>query len=90
MDNVIEGEIEENLTPIPRKQGESLTMDFPDAIRQIMDGKKVARMSWNNKDYCLMGEDEFLTVFTGDKLHRWLISLGDTSGNDWYVVKEQE
>ena len=89
MDNVIEGEIEENLTPIPRKQGESLTMDFPDAIRQIMDGKKIARMSWNNTDYCFM-KDEWLTIFREGKFHTLLVSQGDLEGNDWYVVKEQE
>ena len=34
MDNVQEGEL---LTPLPRKQGESITMNFVDAMRELAD-----------------------------------------------------
>jgi len=76
-----------NLTPMPKVQSKAQTMDFPDAIRQIMDGKKVTRVSWGNEDYGFL-KDEWLTLFTKGANHTWLISQGDLEGNDWVVLKE--
>lgn len=84
MENVIEGE---TLTPIPRKPGESITMNFPDAIREIGNGKKVGRISWPGEDFGLL-KDGWLTIFTKGAFHTWLVSDGDMEGNDWFVVKE--
>ena len=85
MNDIVEGEL---LTPIPRKPGESITMDFPEAIRQIMSGKKVRRMEWPDEDYGVL-KDEWLTIYTKGAFHSWLVSLGDMGANDWYVVKEE-
>ena len=84
MDNVQEAEI---LTPLPRKQGESITMDFPSAIREIMSGKKVARVSWGNEDYGLL-KDDWLSIYTKGKFHTWSVNSGDLEGEDWFVLKE--
>lgn len=81
---IVEGEM---LTPIPRQQGKSITMDFPDAIREVLKGNKVARVEWGNKDYGFM-KDEWLTIFINGKFHTWLISAGDMEANDWIVSKE--
>ena len=81
---ITEGEI---LTPLPRKQGQSLTMDFPDAIREVLKGNRITRIEWGNKDYGFM-KDEWLTIFVSGKFHTWLISAGDMEANDWIVVKE--
>jgi len=75
------------LTPLPRKQGESITMGFVDAIQAIIAGKKVARISWGNTDYCLM-KDGWVSIFTKGAFHVWKINDGDTSGEDWFVLKE--
>ena len=90
MDNVIEGEIKEEqpLTPIPREQGKSITMDFPDAIREIGRNKKVRRMSWPEEDYGLLN-DGWLSIYTKGKFHTWSVSDGDFEGQDWYVVREK-
>jgi len=82
MDNVIEGEM---LTPTSRKKGESITMDFPDAIRDIISGKKVRRISWPEEDYGLL-KDSWLTIYTKNDFHTWTVSEGDTEGNDWIVI----
>lgn len=90
MNDVIEGEIEPRiptLTPLPRKQGESITMDFPDAIRKVIEGKKIARISWANDDYGFV-KDDFLSIFTKGAFHTWLVSQGDLEAEDWFVVKE--
>lgn len=83
-EEIIEGEF---LTPIPRKPGESITMDFSDAIRHLTKGKKIRRMEWPDEDYALL-KDEWLTVYTKGGFHTWLVSLGDLDAQDWYVVKE--
>jgi hypothetical protein len=79
--------MEENLTPTPKTESKPMTMDFPDAIRKIMEGKRVARISWGNKDYCLL-KDGWLSVFTKGNLHTWTINDGDLEGQDWIVVTE--
>lgn len=87
MDNVIEGQVE-GLTPLPRKEGESITMNFPDAIKAIIEGKKVSRISWGNDDYGFI-QKEWLTIYTKGEDHTWLVSQGDMEGNDWFILKEE-
>lgn len=78
----------ETLTPMPRTQSKSITMDFPDAIREIRNGKKVRRISWpTESDYGVL-RDGWLTIFTKGEFHTWSVSDGDMEGNDWIVVKD--
>ena len=79
----IEGEI---LTPLPRKQGQSITMNFIDAMKKLLEGKSITRISWANTDYCLM-KDGWVSIYTKGSFHSWTINDGDTEGNDW-IVKE--
>lgn len=75
-----------DLTPLPRKKGESITMDFIQAMKHLIDGKKISRVSWGNTDYCLM-KDGWISIYTKDKFHTWSINDGDTDGQDWFIVK---
>ncbi len=75
-----------DLTPMPQEEVKPRTMDFPDAIRQIIQGKKVARVSWGNTDFGVL-EKEYLSIFTKGSLHTWLVSQGDLEGQDWVVVE---
>lgn len=84
MNDVIEGDF----TPLPRKQGESITMNFSDAIQAIIAGKKVARVSWGNDDYGFL-HNEWLSINRDGKLHTWLVSQGDMEGNDWFILKDE-
>ena len=81
---VIEGEL---LTPVPKIQDKGITMDWPDAMRQIKNGKKVTRISWANKDYCFL-KGEWLSIFRQGQTKTWLINDGDVEGQDWIVVNE--
>lgn len=91
MDEIQEGEIviqpNQPLTPIPKVQGKAMTMDFPDAVREIIKGNKVARLSWANGDYGLL-KDGWLTIFTKGAFHTWSVNDGDMESNDWIIVKE--
>lgn len=81
----------EFLTPTPHEQGKATTMDFPDAIREVINGKKITRMSWTSGDFCLL-RDGWLTIYTkSDKdvkqeFHTWSVNDGDLEGNDWVVI----
>lgn len=76
------------LTPIPRKTGESITMSFPDAIREIINGKKVRRISWESQSDHGLLKDGWLVIHTKGIFHTWLVSDGDMEGQDWIVIKE--
>lgn len=84
-DLIIEGETV--MTPMPKVQGKPMTMDFPNAIREIMSGKMVARVEWGNKDYGLL-KDEWLTIFHNNKFSTWLVNDGDMTAQDWIVLTE--
>ena len=83
--------MDDTLTPTPDDYSAPIlkprTMDFPDAMRQVINGKKVARVSWGNKDYCLL-RDGWLTIFTKDAFHTWTVNDGDLEGQDWTVVND--
>lgn len=67
---------------------QSRTMDFPDAIREVINGKIIKRLSWSvASDYGLL-KDGWLTIFTKNKFHVWKINDGDLEGQDWIVVTE--
>ena len=78
---------EQFLTPIPRNPGESITMNFIDAMREILNGKRVTRLSWGNTDYCLT-KDGWINIFTKGAFHTWLINDGDYEGEDWVILQE--
>ena len=73
----------DNLTP----EVGALTMDFPDAIRKIKEGKKVRRITWPEEDYGVI-EEGWLKVFTNKKLSRWSVNDGDMEAQDWVVLTD--
>ena len=67
----------ENLVPV--------TMSFPDAIRRVINGERITRISWGNDDYGLL-KDGWLTIFTKGEFHTWSINDGDLEGEDWVIL----
>lgn len=77
----------QTLTPIPRKQGKSVTMSFPDAMKEVIKGNRIRRLSWDEaSDHGLL-KNSWLTIYTKGKFHRWLVSEGDMEGQDFVVMK---
>lgn len=58
--------------------------DFPGAIREIMNGKKMRRESWPAGEYGAL-EDGLLMIHKNG-VHRWIVTSGDFEGQDWVVV----
>jgi|TARA_Y100000310_G_scaffold33937_1_gene32084 hypothetical protein len=77
-----------SLTPV-RKPGQSITMSFPDAIKEVINGKSITRIAWGNKDFCLV-KDGWLVIFTKGKFHTWSVNDGDLEANDWIVKEEMQ
>lgn len=90
-------DIAEGMTPLdtepaegeftPVEESESVTMSFPDAIREIVRGKKVRRISWPSEADHGMLREGWLEIFTNNRYHIWQVSDGDMEGNDWIIVK---
>ena len=79
---------EKMLTPIPRKKGQSITMSFPDAMREIIKGNKVRRLEWpTDSDHCLL-KDGWLSIYIRGGFHILKVSDGDMEGQDWIVLHE--
>ncbi len=61
-------------------------MDFPTAMQAIIVGKKVRKVEWPKEMYVVLSGG-FLKIFTADrKLHEWLVSEGDLTGDDYIIV----
>ena len=70
----------------------SKELTFDQAIRQVMDNKRITRASWEDKrEYCLLHEG-FLSIHksgeSADKLRPWLVNDGDLLAIDWIVLPE--
>ncbi len=73
-----------------RRPGRPKIMDFPDAIRQVINGEKIRRISWTDtNDYAFLRED-FLAIFTKGEFFKWTINDGDLLGKDWVITYNVE
>jgi len=86
-EEIIEGEIEEveeGMSPTPSKIKE---MDFPDALREVIAGKKITKLEWCNKEVYVVLENEYLTLYKDDgKPYRFILRDGDIKGEDFVVI----
>lgn len=65
-------------------------MNFPTAIREIIDGSKLTKLEWNNPGIYIFMEEELLKIKKGDgTIAVLMVSEADMVGIDWVVVEEQ-
>ncbi len=65
---------------------EARTMSFPDAMRRVIDGRRVRRIAWGDvPDYAYL-RDGWLTLLRDETFHTWSINDGDLLANDWVVI----
>lgn len=61
-------------------------LSFPNAVQAIINGKRVRRVEWADKEeHCLL-KDNFLMIHRGGKFHAWIVSEGDVMAIDWEIV----
>ena len=62
-------------------------LDFSQAIAEILSGKTVTKLEWNDKDYYGVLADNRLRLHKPDgQLYDWILSEGDMSGKDYSVL----
>jgi hypothetical protein len=62
--------------------------DFYEALRQVIAGRRVTKLEWDNRDFYLVLDNEILKLHKPDgKLYNLIVSLGDMSGLDWVVLE---
>lgn len=71
-------------SPVPTKKVTMLT--FTDAIREVLAGKKLTKVSWDDVETYMLLREEFLYIHIGGKFHQLILSTGDMEAIDWYVL----
>lgn len=76
----------EEITTSPSKTGEKQLMGFSDALMEMLLGKKVTKVEWNNVEEYGFMKDEILSIHRNGKDHGWLVSRADIEGEDFYSL----
>ena len=61
-------------------------MDFPSAIREVIDGKKITRTDWEDESSFGELKDGFLMIHNKG-MHQWIVSEADMLADDWTIIK---
>lgn len=83
-----------NTSPLP-VQVEEVTplapidqLPFLDALTEVINGKKITRLEWNNIDTYGILKDSILEIHINNEFKAWTVSEGDMIATDWVVIKE--
>jgi hypothetical protein len=63
-------------------------MDFPDALRKVIDGKKITKLEWNDPKIYLFLDGGRLRMMKENTLFDLIVSDGDLLGTDWVIVED--
>ena len=63
-------------------------MTFPDAMAEVIAGKKITRLEWANNEVYGVLKDGLLQIRMDGQLKRWILSDGDMNNSDWLVVPQ--
>lgn len=66
---------------------EEKEMDFSEAIREVIRGKKIFRLEWLDRGYYGYLNGDVLSLHKPDgENYKWIISQGDLEGTDWIII----
>lgn len=64
-------------------------VDFPMAIKAVIDGKRVTKKEWNNPAVYGIMKDGWLQICKPDgKFYAWMLNDGDLLGKDWIIIED--
>ena len=71
----------------PQKVEIQKELTFPEAIKELANGKKIHKLEWEDKEYYGVLDDEKVKLHKPEgTLHMWTISMGDLIGEDWIIL----
>jgi hypothetical protein len=77
---------EKPMSPKPKKSIVA-TLDFPDAMRELIAGKKIHKLEWQNREIYGVLKDGRLKLHNPDgSTPDWILNDGDMLGTDWVVI----
>ena len=75
-----------NQSPLPQALVQS-KMDFPAAIREVINGKRITRGEWANEQVYGFLNGDILSLYKEDgKNYQWIVNAGDLMANDWLII----
>ena len=88
--NLIKKKMNEAMSPTPKKVEEKVDlnqMDFPKALKEVIEGKKITKLEWCNRAVYVSILNEHLTIYKDDgKPHDFIVRDSDIIGDDWVVI----
>lgn len=78
--------MEESQSPVVKIQSESIGLSFPDALKELIAGKQITRLDWEDKNSYGLLKNGLLMIHLKDKDYQWLVNDGDLLANDWIVI----
>jgi len=77
--------METSKSPLPKKSDKEL--NFSEVIKEFIEGKKIHKLEWIDKDYYGVLSEGILKLHKPDgKLYVWSISDGDLMGDDYIIL----
>jgi len=63
-------------------------LTFPEAMREVLEGKKVTRKEWDDNESYGYLNDGFLMVKKSEdkKDYQWIVSEADMKAVDWLII----
>lgn len=74
-------------SPSARKEA-VIELTFCDALKKMLEGKKVSKREWENTEEYGFFRAEILHIHRSGQDHRWVLSEADVSGEDYFIVEE--
>lgn len=63
-------------------------LDFFEAFKHLIYGKKITKAEWGDENYYGFIESEIVKLHKSDgSVHNWIISTNDMAGTDWQVIE---
>ena len=78
--------MEPETSPSVKREEYPKKESFYMALVDIVAGKKVTKLEWDNKEEYGFMKDEILSIHRNGKDHGWLISRADIEGEDFYSL----
>ena len=86
----------ESFSPVPPAVSEEIKeaeiipvgVPFPEAMREVLEGKKVTRVEWDDTEAYGYLNDGFLMIKKTDdkKDYQWIVSEADLKAEDWIII----